>query len=228
MTRGGAERGAPRSRHRSWSVATTCSRSPSGRLTQAAARPTGQLLFVAGEAGIGKTRLLGSIGRRAERARASPSCAAAAFPGDARGLRRRAARPGRRPAPQPATAGAAGRRGAGRPACASPAPTRRRPAPAAPAAGAGPGRRARRRSTPVGRCWSCWRTCTGPTELSLEVVGHLAARLRRPRAARGRRLPQRRAVPGHADARLADPAAVPAAGRGGPAAPADGRRRPRR
>jgi DNA-binding CsgD family transcriptional regulator len=51
------------------------------RLSQAAAG-TGQLLFVAGEAGIGKTRLLGAIARRASASRFTV-VRASAFPGDA-------------------------------------------------------------------------------------------------------------------------------------------------
>ncbi|GAA1010246.1 LuxR family transcriptional regulator [Acrocarpospora pleiomorpha] len=51
------------------------------RLAEAAAG-AGQLLFVAGEAGIGKTRLLGAIAQRA-RARGFTVVRAAAFPGDA-------------------------------------------------------------------------------------------------------------------------------------------------
>ena len=55
-----------------------------GRLADAAAG-AGRVLFVAGEAGIGKTRLLGSIARRA-RARGFAVVRAAAFPGDAQSL----------------------------------------------------------------------------------------------------------------------------------------------
>ena len=51
------------------------------RLSQAAAG-VGQLLFVAGEAGIGKTRLLGAIARRAQ-ASGFAVVRASAFPGDA-------------------------------------------------------------------------------------------------------------------------------------------------
>ena len=51
------------------------------RLSQAAAG-TGQLLFVAGEAGIGKTRLLGVIARRASASNLAV-VRASAFPGDA-------------------------------------------------------------------------------------------------------------------------------------------------
>jgi DNA-binding CsgD family transcriptional regulator/tetratricopeptide (TPR) repeat protein len=51
------------------------------RLSQAAAG-VGQLLFVAGEAGIGKTRLLGAIARRAQ-ASGFAVIRASAFPGDA-------------------------------------------------------------------------------------------------------------------------------------------------
>jgi DNA-binding CsgD family transcriptional regulator len=55
-----------------------------GRLADAAAG-AGRVLFVAGEAGIGKTRLLGSIARRA-RASGFAVVRAAAFPGDAQSL----------------------------------------------------------------------------------------------------------------------------------------------
>jgi DNA-binding CsgD family transcriptional regulator len=55
-----------------------------GRLADAAAG-AGRVLFVAGEAGIGKTRLLGSIARRA-RARGFAVVRAAAFPGDVQSL----------------------------------------------------------------------------------------------------------------------------------------------
>jgi predicted ATPase len=55
-----------------------------GRLADAAAG-AGRVLFVAGEAGIGKTRLLGSIARRA-RARGFAVVRAAAFPGDLQSL----------------------------------------------------------------------------------------------------------------------------------------------
>ena len=51
----------------------------------AAAAGTGQLLFVAGEAGIGKTRLLGSAARRA-RASGFAVARGAAFPGDVQSL----------------------------------------------------------------------------------------------------------------------------------------------
>ena len=54
------------------------------RLTDAAAG-AGRLLFVAGEAGIGKTRLLGSIARHA-RASSFAVVRAAAFPGDGQSL----------------------------------------------------------------------------------------------------------------------------------------------
>jgi DNA-binding CsgD family transcriptional regulator/tetratricopeptide (TPR) repeat protein len=54
------------------------------RLAHAAAG-TGRLLFVAGEAGIGKTRLLGSVARHA-RASGFAVVRAAAFPGDAQSL----------------------------------------------------------------------------------------------------------------------------------------------
>ena len=54
------------------------------RLAEAAAG-AGRLLFVAGEAGIGKTRLLGSIARRA-RASGFAVVRAAAFPGDVQSL----------------------------------------------------------------------------------------------------------------------------------------------
>src|SRR5215472_3795599 len=46
-----------------------------------AAAGTGRLLFIAGEAGIGKTRLLGSAARRAQRSSFAVA-QAAAFPGD--------------------------------------------------------------------------------------------------------------------------------------------------
>ena len=55
-----------------------------GRLADAAAG-AGRVLFVAGEAGIGKTRLLGSIARRA-RASGFAVVRAAAFPGDVQSL----------------------------------------------------------------------------------------------------------------------------------------------
>jgi chromosomal replication initiation ATPase DnaA len=51
-----------------------------GRLADAAAG-SGRLLFVAGEAGIGKTRLLGAIARQAH-ARGFSVVRASAFPGD--------------------------------------------------------------------------------------------------------------------------------------------------
>ena len=54
------------------------------RLADAAAG-SGQLLFVAGEAGIGKTRLLGAIARQA-RASGFAVARAAAFPGDVQSL----------------------------------------------------------------------------------------------------------------------------------------------
>ena len=54
------------------------------RLAEAAAG-RGHLLFVAGEAGIGKTRLLGAIARRA-RAKGAAVIRAAAFPGDVQSL----------------------------------------------------------------------------------------------------------------------------------------------
>ena len=50
-----------------------------------AAAGAGQLLFVAGEAGIGKTRLLGSVARRAQ-ASGFTVARAAAFPGDVQSL----------------------------------------------------------------------------------------------------------------------------------------------
>jgi len=52
-----------------------------GRRLGEAAAGAGQLLFVAGEAGIGKTRLLGSIARHAQ-ASGFAVVRAAAFPGD--------------------------------------------------------------------------------------------------------------------------------------------------
>jgi DNA-binding CsgD family transcriptional regulator len=55
------------------------------RRLAAAAAGAGQLLFVAGEAGIGKTRLLGSIARRAH-ASSFTVARAAAFPGDVQSL----------------------------------------------------------------------------------------------------------------------------------------------
>jgi hypothetical protein len=53
-----------------------------GRRLADAAAGSGRLLFVAGEAGIGKTRLLGVIARQA-RASGFAVARAAAFPGDA-------------------------------------------------------------------------------------------------------------------------------------------------
>ena len=50
-----------------------------------AAEGAGQLLFVAGEAGIGKTRLLGSAARRAQ-ASGFTVARGAAFPGDVQSL----------------------------------------------------------------------------------------------------------------------------------------------
>ena len=50
-----------------------------------AAAGAGRVLFVAGEAGIGKTRLLGSLTRRAQAARFAVA-RAAAFPGDVQSL----------------------------------------------------------------------------------------------------------------------------------------------
>ena len=56
-----------------------------GRRLAEAAGGAGQLLFVAGEAGIGKTRLLGAVSRQAE-ASAFTVVRAAAFPGDGQSL----------------------------------------------------------------------------------------------------------------------------------------------
>jgi tetratricopeptide (TPR) repeat protein len=56
-----------------------------GRRLAEAADGAGQLLFVAGEAGIGKTRLLGAVSRQAE-ASAFTVIRAAAFPGDGQSL----------------------------------------------------------------------------------------------------------------------------------------------
>ena len=56
-----------------------------GRRLAEAADGAGQLLFVAGEAGIGKTRLLGAVSSQAE-ARAFTVIRAAAFPGDGQSL----------------------------------------------------------------------------------------------------------------------------------------------
>lgn len=56
-----------------------------GRRLADAAAGAGQLLFVAGEAGIGKTRLLGVIARQAD-AQGFAVIRAAAFPGDGQSL----------------------------------------------------------------------------------------------------------------------------------------------
>ena len=56
-----------------------------GRRLAEAADGAGQLLFVAGEAGIGKTRLLSAVSRQAE-ASAFTVIRAAAFPGDGQSL----------------------------------------------------------------------------------------------------------------------------------------------
>ena len=56
-----------------------------GRRLAGAAAGGGQLLFVAGEAGIGKTRLLGAVARRAQ-ADGFTVARAAAFPGDVQSL----------------------------------------------------------------------------------------------------------------------------------------------
>ena len=95
---------AARSHHPSWSAATTCSRSGRAPARRGRRRATGELLLLAGEAGIGKTRLLGSVGRTRRAASASRSLRAAGVPGRRRDLGRAAARPGRRPAPRPTTA----------------------------------------------------------------------------------------------------------------------------
>ena len=62
------------------SAGTSFSRWPKRRLAEATAG-SGQLLFVAGEAGIGKTRLLGAIAGHAQASNV-PVLRAAAFPGD--------------------------------------------------------------------------------------------------------------------------------------------------
>ena len=68
-----------------------------GRRLADAAAGAGQLLFVAGEAGIGKTRLLAAIARQAG-AQGFAVVRAAAFPGDRTVARRPAAGPGQRSA----------------------------------------------------------------------------------------------------------------------------------
>ena len=73
-----------RSSRRSWSAGTLSSPSSStGSPTPR--RGAGQLLFVAGEAGIGKTRLLSAVARRAD-AGGFAVVRAAAFPDDVQSL----------------------------------------------------------------------------------------------------------------------------------------------
>ena len=78
--REGSTKGAPRCSPRSWSAGIACS--PRQNVGWAeAADGRGQLLFVAGEAGIGKTRLLRSAARHAQ-VDGFAVVRAAAFPGD--------------------------------------------------------------------------------------------------------------------------------------------------
>ena len=179
----------------------------------------GHVLFLAGEAGVGKTRLLGSIerlaaasgfgSRAAARIRATsrfPGLSSSSSPAPMRRSDALAAlRRADRGAPRQARRGARGR-------CASPSAAahprhRRRPR----GRGVGADARRARGPPPGGR-----PDARGPRDR--RATDHRGA------AADRGDIPQRRALPTGADARLAGSAARPATGRGGAAPTAHARR----